>query len=1169
MKFLPRANRTLLLASVVSLTAVVLADQQPAGVTPAEAGLEQPAEQDEANAGHAVAWPSGLDEAQRRALAERKPLLIRVGVAWCPVCRKLAEEIQKPQVQAELHRWTRVHVDADRSPADAERLHAAVFPSLRIHTPGGQTVATRDGYLSAQELVNWLAAHYEAALAAPDDALLASGQPDAVTVVRLVRQFGRRDPAIREAAIRRLLPYPQVSRVAVVRAFREGSLSVRLAALELLRAWRAPVEAMDPWRPQTVTSEHLAGLEKWTEQEIGEPSPPQELSEEQLASARRQIERMLESSQAEALAIRERLARLGPALLPEAYDRLKQAATDQDRQRLLALRYRLVAEDTLVLRWPGGISRLAATDSRERQQAAAELAKLVTGDDQQLLLELFSDPDPLVREISLRGLQHIGGKEATAALVKLLADPEPNVRAAVLKQLEEDPQKRMVPEIAEYLKTEKDPDLIVHAIRFLRATGGPAAAESLMSLLKHESWQVRAEAAAGLGSAETSFRVSSYGSGMFDDEDDEETSLRADVYVALLKLLDDADAFVVSRAVQGLANVDMAVAVEPLVNAAEKHPEMAAEIIDILARGEHMRAKALPHLRGFCKHADPAIRAAAVAGLSSAAPDSHQQELTAALQDGDSRVRIAAASSLFRLAETHREERASAMARRVARPAGLSVDFPLDPDRGPESSDLEVNESLLSRVARMLTGPAAAKMGDETEAPSETEDAAQEASPDERERVEDAERPAAGRDAEETADEDESDSSSASRWDEWLEGYYAGRGRPDWLTELIPLLEAMLRAESAEERVTAAQALVPLGKAAAALPVLVETARSHPELFDHATRVLPWLLWEPRRGAFEQLQELARYEGYFSSLVNAMTAVPDRRAAELFWKLLADEELTLPRAVALHRGLSISYLGSPYFSPSEINRSARRGLVREAKPRAAAGSELQRLTALALLAAAAPETAAEAAANLVDDPGLSDELRRDAFQILLGTLPEQEAVQMAIAALNADDASRRQLALTRLVEGAGHLGVLRDVLHVGFEIEEMSFSYGEGAPILPEPPPGLQVEQVRPLIDDPDPKIAAYAGYLLTLLGEKEGLDPLLRYWRGQDGDDDRVSRLVYRAVAVLDDSRQIIVLEEIYDRLDRWEMQDFYWTIRIMSGPEILRFRKRIRDEVGMSNLQ
>ncbi len=131
--------------------------------------------------------------------------------------------------------------------------------------------------------------------------------------------------------------------------------------------------------------------------------------------------------------------------------------------------------------------------------AAEELVNLASAPDQPLLTELFSDPDPLVREISLRGLQHIGGKEANAALVKLLADPELNVRTAVLKQLEDAPDADMLPAIVKYLKTEKDPDLIVHGIRFLQESKQPEAIKCLISLLNHESWQVRSEAAAGIG----------------------------------------------------------------------------------------------------------------------------------------------------------------------------------------------------------------------------------------------------------------------------------------------------------------------------------------------------------------------------------------------------------------------------------------------------------------------------------------------------------------------------------------------------------------------------------------------------------------------------------------------------------------------------------------------
>ena len=95
------------------------------------------------------------------------------------------------------------------------------------------------------------------------------------------------------------------------------------------------------------------------------------------------------------------------------------------------------------------------------------------------------------------------------------------------------------------------------------------------------------------------------------------------------------------------------------------------------------------------------------------------------------------------------------------------------------------------------------------------------------------------------------------------------------------------------------------------------------------------------------------------------------------------------------------------------------------------------------------------------------------------------------------------------------------------------------------------------------------AGYLLVLLDESDGMESLLRQWREHGRGDDRWSRLVYRAIAVADDPRHIPVLREIYGKLQAYEMSEFYWTIRIMSGPEILKFRKQVRDEVGAAQLQ
>jgi HEAT repeat protein len=1092
-----------------------------------------------------LSWLPSLEEGHRRALAERKPVLVRVGAAWCQVCRRLAAEIEKPSVQEELARWVPVYLDADKAEDESRELNVTAVPALRIRTATGEVVASQDGAFTAEELVTWLKKHYEKATAEADEALFAAGRPDAAAVTRLVEQFGKRNAAVRETAVRRLAPWPAQARVAVTGVFAQGNLAARLSALELLRQWRAPVDELDPWRPETFTAERTGALAKWARQAM-QPSPPRNPSAEDMAVARRDMDRMLRANSTEAEAIGHRLAALGAALLPEVTARIRAATGDQDRQRLWMLRYRLVADDVLPLRWPGGLARLAVADARQRQQAAEELVKLATPAERALLVELFSDPDPLVREISLRGLQGIGGKEATAALVKLLADPEPNVRAAVLKQLEEKPAPSMVHEVAEYLKRERDADLVVHGIRFLRAAGGTEAVRSMMALLHHESWQVRAEAAEAVVKVDE-FRASSPSGG---------TGLQADVYVALLALLDDPEPFVISRALEGLAQADMTVAIEPLAAAAAKHPEMAAKILPLLAQGK-MRAKGLPHLRKFAKHDNPLVRAAALWGLYSAVPEGMEQELAAGLRDPGSQVRIAAASVLFAYLGRQRQVAAERNLKRR--------DSDVDPFEPALVSDFEAPppESTLTRTIRVLSGgrEPPPKIVPRDEAPSEKPAAA---SP--------AEKPTAKA---EVSSKEKPGPSSEDPWDRWLREYYAGKRRPKWTSDLAAPLEAMLRGSEPEERLRAALALTPLGRARSALPVLQDAVRTHRELYRPALEVLPWLVWEDRLRLFEQLRDLAPEAGGLTRLVEVMSEVPDRRAAAPLWEMLAAPKVTIEQAAALHSGLLAAYSGSPHrpsrralpTPQSPGGSSGDQDVIKTVKAKAVVGGDLQRLVALAVLASLDPIAAAETARRVEADSRLDADLRRDAFQVVLAMDGEKPATQTAIAALGGADAPRRKLALAYLVHGREPLELLRDSLSL--PVQSAALARSSGQPIVVKPPAGLEVRHVRPLLADSDPRIAAQAGYLLALLGNAEGLDALLRQVRQEKKDDWDRQRLVVRAVAALDDSTRIPLLREIYKGLDRQEITEFYWTVRVMTGEEILKFRKQIRDTVGMSNLR
>lgn len=1080
-------------------------------------------------------WLSNLAEAQRRAAADRKPVLVRVGADWCPTCRKLAAQIETPEVQRELARWTLVYLDATASVEDAARLNVVAVPALRARTPSGRTVASHNGGIEAAALAAWLAKHYDAAADRPDASLLESGPPDAEALMRLLKQLDQREAALREAAIRRLAAHPDRAKAPVVKAFAEGNLATRLAAVEVLRQWQAPLADLDPWQPDTFTQERLSALKAWGEKaETAQPAEAAKLTPQQRAEAGEQIDRMLKAADSQAEAIRERLARLGQALLPEVYERLAKAATDRDRERLLALRYRLAAGDSLVLRWPGGLVRLAATDTRQRQRAAEELAGRAIPEDGRLLLELFSDPDPLVREIALRGLQQVGGGRASESLVKLLDDPEPNVRAAVLKQLAEGPSPALAAKVAKYIEGEKDADLVVHAIRVLKEAGGAEAVKALVARLAHPSWQVRAEAAEALGKSRDIERLP-LGAG------EAAGNLQVEVYVALIKLLDDADAFVVSRAVAALQGADMDVAVEPLVKAAEKHPDLAPKIIGILARAQRMKLKALPHLRGFTRHKDPALRAAALEGLVQAAGGAMDDELVAALADPESQVRTAAAAAVFQLMQTHRSKARESAARLTTRAHEVEVSLGMSDEPRP---------TLSSRVVGALLGGLGVKkppVEKPAEKPAEKPVAKPEAVPEEK------------------------PTEAEPFWDTWLAGCYAGANRPKWTERMIEPLEKLLSAADPGERTEVALALVPLGRADKALPVLLATAEGKPDLVRRAGEVLPWLLWDKRLATFHELRKRAAggAQETAASLIGNMAEADDARAADVFWQLLADPKVSENEADALETGLRRAYLGERYWSASEALPSQRRAMAKAARGRATSGSELERLAALVLLAGADRGQAAEVSAQLLADSKLSPELRRDAFQALLVTESKAAASKAAIDALANPDPAWRKLALGHLAQGPERYNHLRGRFRLDVAEGPTVSSSRDGLPIIPEAPPGLKPEHVRPLAKDSAPEVAALAGYLLAVLHEPEGLGPLLRFWHDQKGDKQDLDRLVYRAIAALDDSSQMAALREIHGRLDEYEMRDFYWTIRIMSGPEILKLRKEIRDAVGMDRLR
>ena len=89
------------------LSAAIATADEPA---PKPAVAEAPAAEQKLLPWHKRLAPA-IDEARGR----KTSILVRAGAEWCPWCRKLDEEIVKPDMQRELRGWVLVYLDIDEN----------------------------------------------------------------------------------------------------------------------------------------------------------------------------------------------------------------------------------------------------------------------------------------------------------------------------------------------------------------------------------------------------------------------------------------------------------------------------------------------------------------------------------------------------------------------------------------------------------------------------------------------------------------------------------------------------------------------------------------------------------------------------------------------------------------------------------------------------------------------------------------------------------------------------------------------------------------------------------------------------------------------------------------------------------------------------------------------
>ncbi len=474
----------------------------------------------------------------------------------------------------------------------------------------------------------------------------------------------------------------------------------------------------------------------------------------------------------------------------------------------------------------------------------------------------------------------------------------------MLKQLAENPEPGLIPRVAAFAKRETDADLVVHAVRFLKSAPGKGSRKALLELLKHPSWQVRAEAADALAEASSNLRFDAAGEA-------------ADIYVALIELLSDEDGFVVSRAIHGLQHVDVPEAVAPLAAAADKHPELAASVVKLLAQGQ-LRSHSTAALKRFAKHQDPQVRAnalAMVADKSVSDDDENAELINAALADDQAEVRAAAAEAILHICVDKMEEHQQKQTQQAqTRPSdGIGWLF------------------------SVITG--------------ENKDAGVPA------------------DKQKAADADPSDAS--------LLRFRRGKHRPKWLANTVDALEKLLADADPKVRGSAAVALIAVRGEDKALPVLQEIARQHANQRGELAAALPFMLGADRQKLFAELTELGLSNQQLGKMTSFLAEAKDPRDAALFWNMLKRPDASTEIASQVYQALrsnSLVDVDNP-FGDAPNQKSGDPEMLALLEKLARDGTPWQRNIALALMINQSDKVS-ELAKVILTDPNTEDVFAR-------------------------------------------------------------------------------------------------------------------------------------------------------------------------------------------------
>jgi len=103
-------------------------------------------------------WQTNLDSALQDAKNTNKPIFIDFYADWCSYCKELNEStLSDPNVKKKLNQdYVKVDINTDQNPDLSSRYKIYSLPTLVILNSNGQEIKRQEGYVSADQLLNWL-----------------------------------------------------------------------------------------------------------------------------------------------------------------------------------------------------------------------------------------------------------------------------------------------------------------------------------------------------------------------------------------------------------------------------------------------------------------------------------------------------------------------------------------------------------------------------------------------------------------------------------------------------------------------------------------------------------------------------------------------------------------------------------------------------------------------------------------------------------------------------------------------------------------------------------------------------------------------------------------------------------------------------------------------------